>query len=98
MNCRLRPILQRISLADKEQQLSKERGTKVQAIIPLNLDGYLLSDAWQSGYRAQVRRRLAADFTDWEREHGNFDAQVENVIRALRADEGAREGPPPTRL
>jgi hypothetical protein len=47
---------------EKEQQLSKERGTKVQVIIPVNLYGYLLGDTWLSGYRAQIRRRLAADF------------------------------------
>jgi hypothetical protein len=53
---------------EKEQQLSKERGTKVQVIIPVNLDGYLLGDTWLSGYRAQIRRRLAAGFMGWERE------------------------------
>jgi hypothetical protein len=47
---------------EKEQQLSKERGTKVQVIIPVNLAGYLLGDTRLSGYRAQIRRRLAADF------------------------------------
>src|SRR3974377_1520674 len=38
-------------------------------------------------------KRLVADFTGWEP-----DAQVENVIRALRADDGGREKPPPERL
>jgi TIR domain/Pentapeptide repeats (8 copies) len=79
---------------EKEQRLMKERGTKVQAIIPLNLDGYLFSDKWASGYQAQIRRRLAADFT----EKANFDEQVERLIRALRADAGAREKPPKPRL
>jgi hypothetical protein len=82
---------------EKEQQLMKDRGTKVQALVPLNLDGYLFSDNWKSGYQAQVRRRLAADFTQAS-DAGKFDEQVERLIRALRADEGAREKPPKPRL
>jgi hypothetical protein len=49
---------------EKEQQLMKDRGTKAQALVLLNLDGYLFSDKWKSGYQAQIRRRLAADFTE----------------------------------
>ena len=79
---------------EKEQQLTKKRGEKVQVIIPLNLDGYILRGRWKSGYRAQIRRRLAADFTGWETDVGKFEREVENVIRALRADGMARERPP----
>jgi hypothetical protein len=82
---------------EKEQQLMKEREAKVHVLVPLNLDGYLFSDKWKSGYEAQVRRRLAADFTEAS-DAGKFDEQVERLIKALRADEGAREKPPKQRL
>jgi uncharacterized protein YjbI with pentapeptide repeats len=60
---------------EKERKLNKESGEKVQALIPLNIDGYLFSDKWNSGYRAQIRRRLAADFTGWETNNKKFEEQ-----------------------
>lgn len=85
---------------EKEQQIMKERGAKAQVLVPLNLDGYLFSDKCNSkhGYQAQIRRRLAADFTQIGTDSTKFDAEVERLIRALRADEGAREKPPKGKL
>lgn len=81
---------------EKEQQLHKERGKKVRAIIPLDLDGYLFNWKSPNGYESQLRRRLAADFNDWKNEDA-FEKGFASVLKALQTDEG-REVPPPQKL
>lgn len=76
----------------KEQKLTKERGKPVRALIPLNLDGHLFQ--WQNGRAERIKARLAADFTD----EAKFSAELERLVRTLRADDGGRETPPPQKL
>jgi TIR domain/Pentapeptide repeats (8 copies) len=84
---------------ERERKLRNERGEKVLKLIPLILDDFMLSENWDFGTHArEIRSRVAADFRDWENSSSNFDKQVDRVIKALRADEGAREKPPPSKL
>lgn len=83
---------------DKEQDLWRERGKEVLALIPLNLDGYLFTGQWRSGLATEVKARLAADFTGWEQANHKFEEQIEYLVRALRTDDGGKELPPRPKL
>ena len=82
----------------KERRLMTERGKKVLALIPLNLDGYLFSDEWESGKKQEVLSRLAPDFTDWDKDNSKFEAQFEQVVKALQTDDTGREAAPVSHL
>jgi len=72
---------------EKERNLSRERRKTITALIPLNLDNYLFSNEWKSGKANQIRSRLAADFTGWEKDKEKFDRELERVVRTLKAKE-----------
>ena len=81
----------------KEQRLMKERGEKVLALIPLDLDGYVFS-GWDSGKKETVLQRVVTDFKGWDKDNPKFERELDKVIKALRADEGSREKPPKPKL
>jgi hypothetical protein len=59
----------------------------------------MFTDQWDLGVLAnEIRSRVAANFQGWQTNKQNFDIQVDGVIKALRADEGAREQPPLSKL
>lgn len=79
------------SAVAKERKLAKS-GDLV--LIPVNLDGYMFGDEWQSPWREKIRDRHAADFTADE----NFDEELERLVTALRADSFARQAPPTPKI
>jgi hypothetical protein len=83
---------------EKERQIMKDRGKKILALMPLNLDGYMFADKWESGKKRQILSRLAADFTGWETDNQKFEDQFDRVLKALRTDEAGREVPPESKL
>ena len=62
------------------------------------LDGYLFSDDWVSGKKQEVLTRLAPDFTGWDKDNAKFEAQLEQVVKALQTDDTGREPAPEPRL
>lgn len=85
---------------EKERELMKERGEKVLALIPLNLDGYVLGDEYErrSGKSRQVKSRVAADFTGWEHDNDKFENAFEALVNALTTDNRGRKPPPAPKL
>jgi hypothetical protein len=82
----------------KEERLTNERGKDVQAVIPIDLDGYILSDECTNEYREVIRDRLASDFTGCTTNATKFSKQLEKLVLALRADDAARRKPPVPKL
>ena len=64
----------------------------------LDPDSFLFSTDCQSGKKAEITSRVAANFVGWEKDHALFDRELEKVIRALRTDDTGREKPPTPRL
>ncbi len=69
----------------------RERSDGRDIIIPLMIDRYLL-EGWEGGLAADLRSRLAADFTGWEHDNAKFEEQFERVVRALRTDRSTQAG------
>ena len=80
-----------------EETFEKEDKEGRPILLPLDLDGYLFK-GWKGPKAVKVRKRLAANFTGWERDNAKFEAQFERVVQALRSDDQARQPPPTSKL
>lgn len=69
----------------------KEREKKMLSLIPLNLDGYLFSDEFESGKKKSITTRLAADFTGWEHDNAKFEEEFKKMVKALRTGDEGKE-------
>jgi hypothetical protein len=76
----------------KEEAVNRKEGRSLKMVIPLDLDGSLFKDDWKSGYKAQLKRRLAVDFTDWKNQE-EFQTKVGELMLALVQDNRDRQPP-----
>ena len=81
----------------KEQQLMKERGKKTLAMVPITIDDFVFSDDYDAGIKSEILSRKVADLRQWK-DRDSFEAGMEQVIQALRADENKKEEPPSPKL
>ena len=82
------------SVIAKEQALWKQTREETLVLVPLNLDGFMFTDAWKSGWRNQVVSRIAPDFTLWNSERPwECDEALSSVIRALIIDKTTSGNP-----
>jgi len=66
----------------RERELWKRQTQKVSIVMPLDLDGYLFK--WQGAKAAEIRRRVAIDFTRLKQDPEKFDRQLELLVSALQ--------------
>lgn len=83
---------------EKERRLMADRGRKVLVLIPLDLDGALLGGDWQGGKARQLLSRVVANFKGWDASNAHFELELDRVVAALRADDGARSSPPTPKI
>lgn len=69
---------------ERERAIHESSGAAESVVIPLDLDGYLF-DGFTGPKGPQLRKRSAADFTQW-RESASFETAVDDLLRALVGD------------
>lgn len=76
----------------KEEDLWRERGSRVPVVIPLDLDGQIWQ--WQSGKASAIKSRYIPDFSRTLDDPDAFRRQVEGLFRALDADLASKRSAP----
>lgn len=73
---------------DKEDSERKQTGKLTLHLIPIDLDGYLLSPECHSRFKPRLKERLVARFEGWEKDNSVFEREIEKVIWALEVEQG----------
>jgi TIR domain-containing protein/pentapeptide repeat protein len=69
---------------EEERRRSKEQGKRVRVLIPLDLDGYIFSEDCTYELSGAIKTRLVGDFVGWEHDNSKFEAQFEQVVKAMQ--------------
>jgi hypothetical protein len=87
------------SLFTKEQEIEEDLGWEpdpdpslARLLIPLDLDGHLVSDAYRGSMKQKIINRRVVGFNNWEDNPDKLDKGIAEVIAALSLGEG-REPP-----
>jgi len=68
----------------KEQEYFQKHLSERLVLIPVMIDDYLFAGTWNSGWKPQIKSRLAADFRNWQQKADIFQSGVDVIINALR--------------
>ena len=77
----------------KERLLQKERGKRINLLIPIRIDDHIFE--WDGAKGEEVRRYIIGDFRHWQDE-AKFQKALDELIAALNVDRG--EDAPPSFL
>jgi len=69
----------------KERQLQKERGKRINLLIPIRIDDHIFE--WDGAKGEEVRRYIIGDFRYWQDE-AKFQKALDELIAALNVDRG----------
>ncbi len=77
----------------KERLLKKERGKRINLLIPIRIDDHIFD--WDGAKGEEVRRYIIGDFRDWQDE-AKFQKALNELVASLNVDRG--EDAPPSFL
>ena len=65
----------------KEELMKRDSDEQLNILIPVLLDKTVFD--WESLYREDILKRLYCDFSEWENDEAEFNAKLEELLRAL---------------
>lgn len=68
---------------EKEKQLWRKNKKKTNAIIPIDIDGFIRNGNWDDGKKNQITNRVIESFEGWKNPGFNFSERLDRIIKAL---------------